>query len=109
MGWRLHLLDAKTTFLNGNIEEEVYIEKPDGFLIHEKESNVCMLKKALYGLNQPPRAWYASIDGHLMFFCFKKSVFNPILYYKIFNGESLILVLYIDDFFLTGTESLIVE
>jgi hypothetical protein len=50
MGWRLHHMDVKTSFLNGEIEEEVYIEQPDGFVIHEKDSHVCRLKKALYGL-----------------------------------------------------------
>jgi hypothetical protein len=50
MGWRLHQMDVRTTFLNGEIEEEVYIEQPDGFVTHEKESHVCRLKKALYGL-----------------------------------------------------------
>jgi hypothetical protein len=48
MGWRVHQMDVKTAFLNGEIEEEVYIEQPDGFVIHEKESHVCRLKKALY-------------------------------------------------------------
>jgi len=50
MGWRLHQMDVNTAFLNGEIEEEVYIEQPDGFMIHEKESHLCRLKKALYGL-----------------------------------------------------------
>ena len=50
MGWRLHQMDVKTTFLNGEIEEEVYVEQPDGFIVHGKESHVCRLKKALYGL-----------------------------------------------------------
>jgi hypothetical protein len=62
MGWRLHQMDVKTTFLNGEIEEEVYIKQPDGFVIHEKESHVYRLKKALYGLKQAPRVWYARID-----------------------------------------------
>jgi hypothetical protein len=110
MGWRVHQMDVKTNFLNGDIEEEVYIEQPDGFMIHEKESHVCRLKKALYGLKQPPRAWYARIDGHLMIFWASTKVFvDPSLYYKTVNGESLILVLYVDDLFLTDTESLIVE
>jgi hypothetical protein len=43
-------MDVKTTFLNGEIEEEVYIEQSDGFVIHEQKSHVCRLKKALYGL-----------------------------------------------------------
>jgi hypothetical protein len=50
MGWRLHQMDVKTTFLNGGIEEEAYIKQPDGFVTHEKESHVYRLKKALYGL-----------------------------------------------------------
>jgi hypothetical protein len=90
MGWRLHQMDVKTTFLNGEIEEEVYIKQPDGFVIHEKESHVYRLKKALYGLKQAPRAWYARIDGHLMSLGFNKSVVDPNLYYKTVNGESLI-------------------
>ena len=55
-------MNVKTTFLNGEIEEEVYIEQPNGFMIHEKESHVCRLKKALYGLKKPPRSWYERID-----------------------------------------------
>jgi hypothetical protein len=102
-------MDVKTTFLNGEIEEEVYIEQPDSFVIHEKESHVCRLKKALYGLKKEPRSWYARIDGHMMSLVFNKIVVDPNLYYKTINGESLILVLYVDALFLTGTKSLIVE
>jgi hypothetical protein len=109
MGWKVHQMDVKTTFLNGEIEEEVYIEQPDGFVIHEKESHVCRLKKSLYGLKQAPRAWYEKIDGYLMSLGFNKSVADPNLYYNIVGGECLILVLYVDDLFLTGSESLIVE
>jgi hypothetical protein len=78
-------------------------------MIHEKESHVCRLKMALYGIKQPPRAWYARIDGHQMIFWLQQSVFDPNLYYNIVNGEFLILVLYVDDLFLSGTESLIIE
>jgi hypothetical protein len=102
MGWKLHQMDVKTTFLNGEIGEEIYIEQPDGFVIHE-ESHVCRLNKALYGLKQAPRAWHARIDGHLMSLGFNKSVVDPSLYYKTVNGEALILVLYVDDLFLIGT------
>jgi hypothetical protein len=93
MGWKLHQMDVKTTFLNGDIEEEIYIEQPNGFVIHEKESHVCRLKKALYGLKQAPSSWYARIYGHLMSLGFKKSVVDPNLYYKTVNIEAVILVL----------------
>ena len=50
-------MDVKTAFFNGVIEEEVCIEKPEGFEIFDSESHVCRLKKALYGLKQAPHAW----------------------------------------------------
>jgi hypothetical protein len=56
VGWSLHQMDVKTTFLNGVIKEEVYIEQPQGFEVHPKESHVCRLKKAWCGLKQAPRA-----------------------------------------------------
>eukprot|EP00253_Pinus_taeda_P006985 PITA_06985 len=56
MGWEIHQMGVKTTFLNGVILEEVYIEQPEGFETHEKRTHVCILKKSLYGLKQAPRA-----------------------------------------------------
>ena len=50
MGWKIHQMDVKTTFLNGELKEEVYIEKLEGFVAHNKETHVCRLKKALYRL-----------------------------------------------------------
>ena len=58
-------MDVKTAFLNGMIEQEVYIKQPEGFVVHGKESHVCRLKKALYGLKQAPRAWYSRIGNYL--------------------------------------------
>ena len=65
MGWEIHQMGVKTTFLNKVIKEEVYIEQPECFETHEKKTHVCRLKKALYGLKQAPRAWYGQIDGYL--------------------------------------------
>jgi hypothetical protein len=109
MGWKLHQMDVKTAFLNGGIEEEVYIEQPEGLVIHNEKSHVCRLKKAMYGLKQAPRSWYEKMDGFLMSLGFSKSVDDPNLYYHIDGNECLILVLYVDDLFLIGSERLIVE
>ena len=69
-------MDVKTTFLNGVIEEKVYIEQSKRFETHEKKSHVCRLKKDLYGVKQAPRAWYARIDGYLQKMGFIKSDVN---------------------------------
>ena len=63
-------MDVKTAFLNGVVEEEVYVEQPLGFETHDRETHVCKLKKALYGLKQEPRTWY---DGFLSNLGFTKS------------------------------------
>jgi hypothetical protein len=109
MKWKLHQMDVKTTFLNGVIEEEVYIEQPQGFEVEDRKSHVCRLKKALYGLKQAPRAWYGRIDSFLTSLGFTKSKADSNLYFKIMDNEPVILLLYVDDLFLTGEEKLIIE
>ena len=100
-------MDVKTTFLNGVIEEEVYIEQLESFETHEKKSDVCRLKKAFYELKQAPRAWYGQIDGYLQKMGFIKSDADPNLYYLVVENEPLILVLYVDDLFLTRSSILV--
>ena len=73
MGWHIHQMDVKTAFLNGIIEEEVYIEQPEGLEIFSNESHVCKLKRALYGLKQAPCAWYTQIDNYFTGLGFTKS------------------------------------
>lgn len=107
MGWSIHQMDVKTAFLNGIIQEEVYIEQPQGFEQHERETHVCRLKKALYGLKQAPRAWYLCIDTYLQEMGFNKSDADPNLYYIVVGEDPIILVLYVDDLFITGAERLI--
>jgi hypothetical protein len=83
MKWKLHQMDVKSAFLNGVIEEEVYIEKPQGFEVEDRKSHVYRLKKSLYGLKQAPRAWYGHIDSFLMSLGFTKSKADSNLYFKI--------------------------
>jgi hypothetical protein len=62
---KVYRMDVKSTFLNGELEEEVYIEQPEGFQLSENADYVCKIKKALYGLKQTPRAWYSRLDKYL--------------------------------------------
>ena len=92
----------KTTFLNGVIEEEVYIEQPQGFKAEDRKTHVCRLEKALYRLKQALRAWYGRIDSFLTSLGFTKSKVDSNLYFKVMNDEPIILLLfYVDDVFLT--------
>jgi hypothetical protein len=71
--------------------------------------HMCRLKKSLYGLKQAPRAWYNRIDSFLMSLGFTKSKANPNIYYKVEDSGPMILLLYVDDLFLTGNEKLVAE
>jgi hypothetical protein len=102
-------MDMKMTFLNGDIEEEVYMGKPQGFETHDRHTHVCRIKKSLYGLKKSPRAWYERMDNFLMGFGFNKSKEDPNIYYKVEDGTPIILLLYVDDLFLTREENPIIE
>ena len=104
MKWNLHQMDVNTTFLNGLIEEEVYIEQPQGFEVKDRATHVCKLKKALYGLKQDPRAWYGRINSFLTSMGFTKSKADPNIYMNIMDDEPAILLLYVNDVFLIGNE-----
>jgi hypothetical protein len=101
LGWKLHQMDVKTTFSNGKIEQEFFVEQPDGFVLHNKDTHVCKLRKALYGLKQAPRVCYERIDG------FQKSDADANMYFKVRGNQPVILILYVDDLFLIGDEGLI--
>ena len=81
------------------IEEEFYIEQSQGFEVEDRWTHVCKLKKALYGMNQAPRAWYGRIDSFLTSMGFSKSKVDPNLYLKVVQDEPVILLLYVDDLF----------
>ena len=81
------------------IEEEVYIKQPQGFEVEDRVTHVCKLKKDLYGLKQDPRK-----DSFLTTLVFTKSKVDPNLYLEVMDDEPVILLMYVDDLFLTGNE-----
>eukprot|EP00253_Pinus_taeda_P006556 PITA_06556 len=94
-------MGVKTAFLNGEIEEEVYIDQPKGFETFDHESHVCRLKRALYGLKQAPHAWYTRINSYFTGLGFTKSEVDVNLYNIVVKCKLLIIVLYVDDLILT--------
>jgi len=108
-GWKVFQLDVKSAFLNGVLQEEVYVEQPEGFVVQGKEDKVYLLKKALYGLKQALRAWYSRINDHLLNIGFEKSLSESTLYVKHKGNNVLIVSLYVDDMLVTGDDTRLVE
>ena len=75
----LEQLDVKTPFLHGELEEDIYMQQPKGFLVSEKEDYVCLLKKSFYSLKQSPRQWYKRFDSFMTSHDFKRSSFDSCL------------------------------
>jgi hypothetical protein len=91
-------MDVKSAFLNGELEEEVYIEQPEGFQLSEDPNYVCRLKKSLYGLKQAPHAWYHRLDKYLQNQGFKKGVVDSNLYIKSEGNDLLVVLVYVGMF-----------
>lgn len=102
--WKIHQMDVKSAFLNGPLEEEVFIKQPPGFEIKKQEMKVYKLRKALYGLKQAPRAWNKKIDGFLCQIGFAKCISEHGMYVKHSTDKGTLLVcLYVDDLLVTGS------
>ena len=106
---RVYQLDVKSTFLNGYLQEEIYVEQPKGFVKEGEEDKVYLLKKALYSLKQASRSWYNRIDEHLMNLGFAKSLSKSTLYAKHNGAGVLIISLYVDDLLVTGNHTSLVK
>ena len=93
----LEQLDVKTAFLHGELEEEIYMDQPEGFVVNGKEDLVCKLKRSLYGLKQSPRQWYKRFDSFMLAHEFKRSQYDSCVYIKFVNGSPIYFMLYVDD------------
>jgi hypothetical protein len=97
-------LDVKSAFLNGVLDEEVYVEQPEGFEVKNAGHKIYRLRKALYGLKQAPRAWYSEIDKYLSMCKFKRSTSEATLYTRYdYEGELIIVSIYVNDIVYTGS------
>ena len=106
--WDIDAMDVKTAFLNGDLDEEVYMEQPEGWVVKGKEDHVCLLKKAIYGLKQASRQWNIKIHDSLIQQGFVRTYSDAGVYvYRRQGGDSdpdhvTIIVLYVDDLLLMG-------
>lgn len=90
-------MDAITAFLQGDLDDEVYIFPPEGF---EQEGKTLRLRKALYGLKQAPRMWNLTLSKGLQSIQLKQSKLDPCVYFNNDDGELLIVAVYVDDILL---------
>jgi hypothetical protein len=98
----IHHLDVKIAFLYGLIKEEVFMEQPQGYQLPGYENLVCQLNRALYGLRQSPRMWYEWINTFLFSLGMTRSTCDHNMYYIGDGINKIILMLYVDDLFITG-------
>ena len=96
-------MDVKTTFLNGYIKEENFIEQPKGFE-SEDSSKVCKLNRSIYGLKQASRSWNHHFDEPICSYDFIKNEDEPCVYKKVSGSQITFLVLYVDDILLIGND-----
>lgn len=102
----LEQLDVKTAFLHGDLEEEIYMEQPEGFKVKGKEDMVCRLKKSLYGLKQAPRQWYKKFDSFMVNQGYRRTDADPCVYVQRYpDGKFIILLLYVDDMLIIGPDA----
>ena len=99
----LHQMDVKTAFLNGDLDETIYMKQPEGFIQAGSEHLVCKLKKSIYGLKQASRQWYKKFDSVISSFGFTENLVDECVYLKTSGNNFIFLVLYVDDILLAST------
>uniref|UniRef100_A0A2N9I383 Reverse transcriptase Ty1/copia-type domain-containing protein n=1 Tax=Fagus sylvatica TaxID=28930 RepID=A0A2N9I383_FAGSY len=100
----LFQMDAKTAFLNGELDEEIYMAQPAGFEVQGHERKVCRLKRSIYGLKQSSRQWYLRFHDSITSFGFEMIEEDHCVYLKRSKRSILILSLYVDDILLAGND-----
>ncbi|KAJ9563183.1 hypothetical protein OSB04_008343 [Centaurea solstitialis] len=101
--WPLFQMDVKNAFLNGDLSEEVYMTPPPGVSL--PSGHVCRLRKALYGLKQAPRAWFEKFSNTVLSLGFSASNYDSGLFTRTTAAGSILLLLYVDDMIITGSDS----
>ena len=101
--FRVYQMDVKSAFLNGELEEEVYVEQPSGFKNADHMDFVYLLFKALYGLKQAPWIWYDTPSQFLLENGFTRGVIDKMLFHKMHKDEMILVQVYVDDIIFGST------
>ncbi|KAF3650885.1 hypothetical protein FXO37_18258 [Capsicum annuum] len=107
--WTLRQLDVNNAFLQGNLDEEVYMAQPPGFTNDDKPTHICRLRKAIYGLKQAPWAWYNALTGYLSSIGFIKTKSEASLLDRQGLGDTMFILVYVDDIIVTGSNTFQVD
>ena len=99
LAWKIHQMNVKSTFLHGDLSEEIYMEQPPSFMTY---STLVWRLQKLYGLKYAPQAWYAKIDSFFRSLGFKHCEYDHNIYVLHVHGDILIVVIYVDDLVRTG-------
>jgi histone deacetylase 1/2 len=102
-GWQLRQVDVQNAFLHGEIQEEVYMYQPPGYVDQNFPHRVCRLQKSLYGLKQSPRAWYSKLSSKLQSLGFVPSKADTSLFVFIRRQVIIYMLIYVDDIIITGS------
>ena len=108
-GWSLRQLDVKNAFLHGFLTETVYMTQPPGFVDPSRQSYVCKLNKAIYGLKQGPRAWFQRMTSFLLSAGFIQSLADPSLFIFRHGPHTIHFLLYVDDILVTGSNDRLLQ
>ena len=101
--FKVYQMDVKSAFLNGELEEEVYVEQPPGFENPELDDFVYLLFKALYGLKQAPRTWYDTLSEFLIENGFTRGIIDKTLFHKMHKDNMILVQVYVDDIIFGST------
>ncbi|RVX17043.1 Retrovirus-related Pol polyprotein from transposon TNT 1-94 [Vitis vinifera] len=100
----LHQMDVKTAFLNGDIDETIYMVQPENFVSEDSKNMVCKLTKSIYGLKQASRQWYFKFHQIIVSYGFEANLMDECVYHKFSGSKYIFLVLYVDDILLATND-----
>lgn len=107
--WPVRQIDVNTAFLQGHLNEEVFMAQPPGFVDPNHPTHVCRLRKAIYGLKQAPRAWYSELRSFLISSGLQNSLSDTSLFILKVHGKFIYVLVYVDDILVTGNDSKLVQ